>query len=273
MRDDECIRFLQEVLPRLGMRWAGFRKPRRQVCKRVGRRMATLGLGSVSEYRVYLEAHPDEWRVLDRACRVTISRFQRDRGVWLRLERVVLPELALGVAASGGSRLRAWSAGCASGEEPFSLAILWELVLAARFPSVRLRVVATDSDLRVLARARRGAYPEGAMKELPPDWRARAFVAAGGAELALRERFRRPVRLVCADLREGSPKGPFELVLCRNLAFTYFDEVLQGRIAERFAGCVRPGGCLVLGSHETLPRSAEAWQHVADGIYRRAAVR
>lgn len=278
MRDHDCTRFLQAVLPRLGLRWSGFRKPRRQVCKRVVRRMGELGLRSTEAYLEHLERHPEEWRMLDRLCRVTISRFRRDRGLWRRLEDEVLPSLAEGLAAGGGGRLLCWSAGCASGEEPFTLSILWHRRFAADHPRVEPFVVATDVDPHLLARARRGVFPEGAMKELPEEWVDRAFeeirddgtVEGDGSRLLrLRDRFRRPVRLACADLREAMPEARFHLVLCRNLAFVYYEEELQRRIATEIARRVPPGGYLAVGAHEALPSGTEGWEDGAEGLYRR----
>jgi chemotaxis protein methyltransferase CheR len=77
--DAECVDFLQWALPRLGLRWQGFRKVRRQVCRRVARRIAELGLADADAYRLYLERNPQEWDALAELCRVTISRFWRDR--------------------------------------------------------------------------------------------------------------------------------------------------------------------------------------------------
>ena len=82
MNDADCVEFLQWALPRLRMRWAGFRKVRGQVCKRIGRRLKELGLGDIDAYRSYLDKHSEEWEILDGLCRITISRFHRDRKVF-----------------------------------------------------------------------------------------------------------------------------------------------------------------------------------------------
>ena len=122
MNDAECVEFLRWALPRLRMRWAGFRKVRRQVCRRVERPVRELGLADIGVYRTVLESTPGEWRRLDVLCHVTISRFYRDRGVFQFLERNVLPELAERAVARGAA-VEAWSVGCASGEEPYSLVL------------------------------------------------------------------------------------------------------------------------------------------------------
>jgi len=104
MTDQDCVRFLQWALPQLQLRWPGFRRVRRQVCKRIDRRLRTLELADLAAYQEYLSHHSEEWRYLDALCRITISRFYRDREVFQRLERQVLPELARNARARGESR-------------------------------------------------------------------------------------------------------------------------------------------------------------------------
>jgi chemotaxis protein methyltransferase CheR len=243
--DEDCVAFLQWALPQLGLRWAGFRRVRRQVCRRIVRRTAELGLEDTASYRRRLEADPGEWAVLDRLCRVTISRFWRDRAVFEALRDEVLPAL--------GPRVSAWSAGCASGEEPYSL------VLAAGAAGVEIRVLATDADEALLARARDASYPPSSLRELPAELRA-AF--DDGRHLG-------PVTFLRHDVRDEPPAGPFDLVVCRNLAFTYFAEDLQERVGARLAGSLRRGGALVVGAHETpLGGGLEPWLPAA-GVWRR----
>jgi len=107
------------------------------VCNRARRRAGELGLSDLDAYRAYLEAHPEEWVVLDGLTPITISRFYRDHGTFDLLTREVLPTLATLAREGGRNKLEVWSAGCASGEEPYTLAIIWELELAARFPRPR----------------------------------------------------------------------------------------------------------------------------------------
>lgn len=270
MDDAECVRFLQWALPRLRLRWPGFRKVRRQVCRRVQRRLADLGLPDLAAYRSYLEANPQEWQALDALTHITISRFYRDRGAFALLQREVAPALARLALERGAAALEAWSAGCASGEEPYTLAIMWKLAAAPEFPGLGLRVLATDLDDAMLRRAREGCYTAGSFRDLPAAWRAAAFVERDGLH-CLRPEFREAVAVARHDIRAGAPDGPFDLVLCRNLAFTYFAEDLQHEVCARLAACLRPGGALALGAHESLPEGAAGfvpWPR-APGVYRR----
>lgn len=253
MGEPDCVEFLQWALPRLGMRWAGYRKVRGQVCKRIARRIRELGLPGFAAYRNHLEAEPGEWRLLDSFCRITISRFHRDRRVFELIREQLLPKLAEALETPDADVLvRCWSAGCASGEEPYTLTIIWRLHLRDRFPDTRLHVVATDADRTVLERARTACYPASSLRDLAPEWVEAAFVATDG-ELCLRGPFRKGVSLVRQDIRDRMPAGPFHLVLCRNLVFTYFEPALQARLLGRILDRLGPHGFLIIGAHEDLP--------------------
>ena len=256
MTDQQCIRFLQWALPRLRYRWGGFRKVRRQVHKRIDRRIHELGLEDIEAYRAYLESHPSEWNVLESFCRISISRFYRDRGVFDHLGERVFPELARSVTTRGETRLRVWCAGCASGEEPYTLAILWSIAVAPAYPRIRLELVATDIDEQLLARSKAARYASSSLKDVPSHWRETAFVH-DGEEYVLKAEYRDVVEFRRQDIRTEAPPGPFELILCRHLAFTYFDERLQEAVLTRIAGRLTPGGLFVAGKQEPLPKSAE----------------
>ena len=271
-RYPHCVEFLHWALPRLGLRWAGFRKVRGQVCKRLRRRVCELELGDLAAYQAYLEGHPEEWPVLEGLTRITISRFNRDRGVFARLAGDVLPALAREAVARSADAVEAWSAGCASGEEAYTLAIIWQFEVAGLFPGLAIRILATDVDDAMLDRARRGCYGASSLRELPQAWRVAAFVEQDRhycVENALRE----AVSVERHDIRDDTPGPPFDVVMCRNLAFTYFDGAGQRELAARLAGALRPGGALVLGKHESLPSGVEEFEPWSPGerIYRRVS--
>jgi chemotaxis protein methyltransferase CheR len=227
---------------------------RRQVCKRLGRRVRELGLDDLAAYRGHLEAHVAEWAVLEKLTHITISRFHRDRGAFAFLQREVLPALTSALLMRGSDALEVWSTGCASGEEPYTIAIIWGLELAQRFPTIEIRILATDVDEAMLARARHGCYTDGTLKELPERWRTAAFLQRA-REYCLRSEFKELERIERHDVRCPPPRQ-FDLVLCRNLAFTYFDFELQHAVAARLAHALYPGGALVVGAHEALPAGA-----------------
>lgn len=254
MNDRECVALLAWAMPRLGLRWRGFKNLRRQVCRRIARRAVVIGVATAGEYIRRCEDDPGELRHLDALCYVTISRFYRDGATFDLLRHVQLPRLATAAIARGERTLRVWSAGCASGEEPYTIALLWHLELAARFPTLRLDVLATDREVEVLERAMRARYEESSLSELPPE--LRAFERTDEGQYVLRPEVRAHVRFERHDLRSFVPPDPQDVVLCRNAAFTYFDEPSQRAILDRIR--VVPGGILVLGKGEKLP---PAWSY------------
>jgi chemotaxis protein methyltransferase CheR len=266
----ECVAFLRWSLPRLQLRWEGFRKVRRQVCRRIQRRLHELGLPDAEGYRAYLATHPEEWLWLDTACRIPISRFYRNRGAFESLAEKVLPLLARRVEEAGEGELRCWSAGCASGEEPYSLALIWALRLQSQFPGLSLRILATDVDAHLLARARSAEYGASSLKDLPGDWVERAFERSNSL-FCLRSEFRRDVEFRLEDIRKQSPGERFHLILCRNMAFTYFADAPQERVAALLRESLEPGGILMLGSHEELPVAVRGLSALAGhaGIYQK----
>ena len=251
MADADCVAFLQWALPRLDLRWLGFRKVHGQVCKRLKRRMKELGLSGFAAYRARLEADPDEWAVLDGLCHITISRFFRDSRVFEALGQRILPEIATR-AAQERREAHFWSAGCASGEEPYTLKIIWDLAVASDFPSVSCSVVATDVDDVMLERARKGCYPKGSLRELPETFVIQGFDKVDRL-YCVRPRHREGVSLLLQDLRSEAPNGPFDLILCRNVAFTYFEAPLQGEVLSRLVERLAAPGYLVIGAQERLP--------------------
>ena len=271
MKDAECVQLLQWALPQLGLRWSGYKRVRKQVCKRIARRCRELGLDGSAAYRRFLATHPEEWPHFETLCQVTISRFYRDRAVFTRLAHELLPELAARAQSRERSRmnacLRVWSVGCGAGEEPYSLSVLWQQQLQQQFAGVALAIVATDANAHQLERARRGVYPSATLRELPAGWSDKAFTSCGEGR-RLRSELRQSVAFRLEDVRRTQPPGPFDLVLCRNLAFTYFDEEGQECFLNRLAERVTPGGVLVIGGHERLPDGAgPVWEQRGDSVY------
>jgi len=270
MRDDECVLFLQWALPQLRMRWPGFRKVRGQVCKRVTRRMTQLGIDTVTDYRDYLGRHAVEWCVLDNLCQVTISRFYRDKLMYRFLAREVLPDLGQQVLNRGEDCLRVWSVGCGSGEEPYTIALIWQLQMQSQFPGLSLRLVATDANPAMRQRVADACYAYSSVKNLPADWCDMAFTQ-DAERYCLKPEYRNDIQFMQQDVREAMPTEIFDLVLCRNLVFTYFEEDLQRRTLDRMQDVLRPDNALVIGIHEHLPEGVEGFTEWSAklGIYRK----
>jgi chemotaxis protein methyltransferase CheR len=191
--------------------------------------------------------------------RITISRFYRDRAVFDHLGAAVLPALAASAVARKEPALHGWSAGVRLGRRALQPGAALEIPARRLVPSLAFAVVATDADERLLERAGRGCYPRAALRELPQQWIDEAFARDDGL-YRLRQ-----------DIRAAQPEGPFDLVLCRNLVFTYFDAGLQRRALMDIAPRLRPGGALVVGKNEVVPDAASFEASPAGlGVYRKA---
>ena len=252
MENNKCVNFLQWALPQLNMRWKGFRKVRRQVCKRIDRRISELGLTGIESYRNYLAENAEEWIILDQFCRITISRFYRDRLVFDYFSTEVLPVLVNDAVERNNSPIRVWSAGCASGEEPYTVALLWHNLIRPRFPNLRLEIIATDIDPILIKRARKACYQQTSLRDLPPAYQIDAFDRHKDS-YSLKQPVKEYVLFLNLDIREKAPSGLFHIILCRNLVFTYFDQKLQRSVLEGFYNKLETGGVLISGTHEKIP--------------------
>ena len=258
MRDSDCVAFLQWALPRLQLHWPGFRKVRKQVCKRVARRSRELALDGLTAYRDYMEKNAEEWIVLDKLCRVTISRFCRDRLVFDALGTIVLPHAAE-KAHARGNEVRCWSAGCASGEEVYSLKIVWEQIAKAKSPGASMSILGTDIDETVLRRARTGCYKRSTLREIRPEWLDVCFDRQRDL-YCIKDHMREGIRFCMQDVRSSLPSGRFDIILCRNLVFTYFEPKRRQDVLRSLSTRLRHGGFLVIGAHEELPNAMDGFR-------------
>ena len=251
MGDADCVAFLQEALPRLGLRWQGFRKVHGQVCKRLRRRMKELEIEGFAAYRKQLDNYPEEWTVLDGLTHITISRFFRDKAIFEALRTRVLPDIAAR-AEREARNVQVWSAGCASGEEPYTIKILWDIEVARAHPTVSIEIAATDVDDAMLARARNGCFKLTSLHELPRLLVEQAFEQVDQL-YCLKSKHRQGVEFINQDLRSEIPARLFDLILCRYVAFTYFASAPQCKVLARMLERLRPNGYLVTGADEKLP--------------------
>jgi chemotaxis methyl-accepting protein methylase len=254
--------FLKAFLPGMGLSWR--RYCRRNIRRRLLHRLDALGLSSLEGYGEVLRSDEREFQVFYNLLTVTISRFFRNRKTYELLRDVVIPDI---VEREG--RLRIWSIGGASGEEPYSLAILWDAYLKDRYPEIKPVIVATDIDRECLERAGKGVYQRSSLKEVPKGLVERYFTQERHL-LVLDEGIKRMVELRFHDVLRDEPIKGNSMVLCRNLAFTYFGRELQRRSLGVIHTSLLPKGYLVIGRKEILPED-NIFEPVypMDGIYRR----
>ena len=239
----------RRLLDHLNRPWAGYRKVRKGVIKRLRRHMQELGCSTVEQYLVQLARQPAAKAAHERCLRVTISRFFRDRHLWQILRERSLPDLVERFPPP----VRIWSAGCANGEEPYSLAMLWNEL---RYPQT-LALLATDAGKACLERARTGAYSRSSLKEVPDEMRKRYFDSGkGGRRFLIRTHRLTPIRWRQHDLLDPLPDGgPFHMILLRNNLLTYYQGPDLQAAFTRIVAALSPGGWLVTGAHERLPVS------------------
>jgi chemotaxis methyl-accepting protein methylase len=248
----EYDRFLRELAPRVGIEWRKYR--RRQSRRGLLSRLKDLGLDDLESYRERLFADPGEAERLVAALRVTVTRFLRDPEVWSELVEIVLPELLAALPA--GAPLRAWSAGCCGGEEPYTLSLLWEGLPPGLRAGRELEILATDIDEEVLERARSALFPASAVRRFPGALRETGFEEEG-SRLRVAGPVRGRVSFVRSDLLADPPPEGCHLVLCRYLAFTYYRGERLARAAGALLAALDPAGALVTGTREPRPPELE----------------
>ena len=240
--------------------------------RRIAVRMRACGVHTFADYQSVLDTSPAEYERLKDAITINVTRFYRNAETWNMLRRCLLGE----VCESAGENVRAWSAGCASGEEPYTLAVLMADYFDRHGRSARLAKVtvdATDIDRQCLTLARAGRYRREALADVPSDLAERYFESDGDGCRVI-ERVRRCVVVKSLDLnREPPPGRDYQMILCRNVVI-YFSRATQERVFLAFAEALAPGGILVLGKVETLFGPARERLTLLDPrerVYRRTA--
>jgi len=240
--------------------------------RRIAVRMRACGVHTYDDYRALLSRSPSEYERLRDALTINVTRFHRNAETWNLLRRTVLPALFDHPRAE----VRAWSAGCASGEEPYTLGVLAADLLdqAGRGGELtRLTIDATDIDRASLDRARQACYRREGLTEMPPEL-TRAYFEDMGDHQRVSDRVRRRVQVCPHDLSHDAPlRTDYDLILCRNVVI-YFDRPMQERLFQTFVQALVPGGFLVLGKVETLFGPARDRLTLVDPrerVYRRPA--
>jgi chemotaxis methyl-accepting protein methylase len=240
--------------------------------RRIAVRMRACGVHSYSEYQTFLDRSPSEYQRLRDAITINVTRFYRNAETWDLIRETVIRE----ICSQERPEVRAWSAGCSSGEEPYTLAMLIADCLDSQGRGDRLRLVtidATDVDRESLARAEDARYSAEVLSELPHSLLDR-YLEKEGEACRVTERVRRRVVVRSSDLStDPPPRRNYHLIVCRNVVI-YFGREAQERIFSVFADALAPGGFLVLGKVETLLGPARERLTLLDPrerVYRRAA--
>ncbi|MEP6836209.1 MAG: protein-glutamate O-methyltransferase [Gemmatimonas sp.] len=231
---------------------------------RLAKRMRKL---AIADFAMYLElvgdgpAHPEFGEMVD-ALTTNKTSFLREHAHFDYLRETVLPSL--------GPNVRIWSAGCSSGEEPYTLAMLL-LDQSTMGPVRDARVLATDISQRMLTAAQAGVYPAEIMNDVPPEWRRRFWSRVDRNDeagwLSATPPLRKIVNFARLNLMDHWPMhGPFDAIFCRNVMI-YFDKQTQQRLVERFWSLLRPGGHLFVGHSESLTGTAHQFRYIQPAVY------
>lgn len=259
--ESELAGFLEELKESRGIDFSEYKRP--TIRRRLARRFAATGVSGLPEYRRYLQENPEEYSHLINSFLIKVTEFFRTPEQFDYLKDEVLPGL-IENARDNGEQLRVWSAGCATGEEAYSLAILLSdtlrQVLGEEAASFDVRIFATDLDEGAVEHARRGFYPASALSGLSEEQVSRYFEEIDGLYYV-----RQPIRSMIIfgehDLAQRSPFPRLDLVVSRNVLI-YFTPELQRRTLQLFAFSLKDDGYLMLGPSETTSPLSEYFASV-----------
>jgi two-component system, chemotaxis family, CheB/CheR fusion protein len=226
--------------------------------RRIAKRMEELGIESFQQYLDHLEVHQDEFLYLFNTILINVTGFMRDPEAWEYLAGEILPRLLRG--RDDGDPIRVWSAGCASGEEPYTLAMLLAEAMGVAAYGERVKIYATDIDEQALDEARQAVYATKDVEDLPEHLRDR-YLDRIDQRFVVRNEIRRSVIFGRNDLVQDAPISRVDLLVCRN-TLMYFNAETQARILRRFHFGLNPGGFLFLGKSEMLITHADLFAPV-----------
>ena len=231
-------------------RFSGIRLPdgkREMVYARLARRLRALGIASFDDYLRFLELEPAEWEHCTNALTTNVTAFYREEHHF-----GILAEYARAAASRTSEPLRVWSAGCSTGEEPYTIA----MCLAETLPTGNFSVVASDLDTQVLAAAREGVYPLASVLKLTPERQKRFFMRGSGrfeGKARVRRELAAHVEFMRVTLMDGEwpIEAGLDAIFCRNVMI-YFDKPTQRHLVERYAALLKPSGLFFAGHAESL---------------------
>ncbi len=239
--------FIKEAAPLLDLQWRRFK--RGGIKRKVERRITELSLSEFEDYLLKIKKDPEEKSYLSQILTVTITRFFRDKKVFDILGNSIIPSM---VENEGAGDFKIWSIGCANGEEPYSLSMLWKERFEKKFPQIRLTILATDINENLLERAKEGRYKKSSLKEVPEEILRRFFKIENGFYIMDRS-IRESVEFKKHDIIRGEPFSGMDILFCRNLAFTYFSKECQMGMLKKLAASLKENGYLIIGKDESLP--------------------
>jgi two-component system CheB/CheR fusion protein len=254
--DEEFEELLEHLLATRAVDFTGYKRP--SLVRLVGRRMQAAGIDDYRAYRDHLEVDPAEFARLFDTLLINVTSFFRDPQAWAVVRTRALPRLL--EDADPDVPLRVWSAACATGEEPYSWAVLLAEALGPEAFARRVKIYATDIDENALATARAGRYPAAALADVDPALVERWFTPDGGS-LVVHPDLRSAVIFGRHDLIQDAPISRVSLLSCRNVLM-YFNHETQTRVLDRLSFALADEGLLLLGRAEMLLTQADVFTPV-----------
>jgi two-component system CheB/CheR fusion protein len=266
-QDLSLTEIVQELANRCALDLRGYKHGTLQ--RRMRKRMQQLSVSSYSDYLDLIRRTPGEANELLNTVLINVTEFFRDAPAWEALRTSVLP--ALLARLQPGDAFRAWCPACASGEEPYSVAILLAEHFGKRLSEQEIKIYATDIDEEALNSARRGEYPWERLRRVRPEWREKYFTGSGATARLVRK-VRRMVIFGRSNVLSGAPISHCSLVVCRNLLI-YLDTASQREIMKRLHYALDPDGVLFLGKAESKLSDSQVFQsiHARWRIFRKLA--
>jgi chemotaxis protein methyltransferase CheR len=246
---------------------------RNLVYSRLSRRLRTLGMTAFRDYREYLTNTPGELENFINAISTNLTKFFRESHHFDHFRTHVAIPFVQNANAPGGRRLRIWSAGCSTGEEPYTIAVVLkrEIRDISRYD---VKILATDIDTDVVSKGIRGEYPATSIDEVPKPYREFFRPVDGkneSANVVVDEDVRKMITFKRLNLMDKWPfNGAFDAIFCRNVMI-YFDGPTKSALVDRFTEKIKPGGWLYIGHSESLIGSHPGLRLVGRTVYRREA--
>jgi chemotaxis protein methyltransferase CheR len=250
--DDEQFR---QLLDHFGYSWNGYRRVRKGVKRRISRHIQRVGCSNAQQYLNRLDSDSGLRSQFDGVMSVPVSRFFRDRVLWKMMEDHILPE----IIRENREKIRFLSAGCACGEEVYSLKIVWEIEHSRLECMPELEIVAMDSNPDYISRAQEGKYSESSLKEVPPELRDVYFLYSRTDGLyRIAPSMKAGISWKVQNAVKEPLQGNFQVIFLRNGILTYYNDELRRAAFRKIMGSLSKGGFLVIGSHERLPVETRA---------------
>ncbi len=242
------------------------------IAGRLSKRLRELSLGSFTDYIDYLSDDQSGSELSELINRITTNHsfFFRERDHFDFLANTVLPEIERGAAKTGQTTIRIWSAGCATGEEVYSISMLLRNHFGPRFPSIDAGLLATDISLAALKEAKTGEYADAKLRELPQNYRSSYFSKKDDDTWTICEEIKDSVMFKRLNLMADAypMKGLFDAIFCRNVMI-YFNQESRERVVQSLHRYVKPGGYLFIGHSESLNRETCPFDYVKPAVYRK----